>query len=683
MLRLCLIMLPTLLAAAGSSIPVMVLPLERAAPTGAAPVFGRQAPGASFEITIGSVDTIGGTTYDWLTSGSILRMLVDSRRYGIHAVWMYSASTSGTDFPDRCMRYNFYDSGLDWWNWIDPDFMQSGVNVFAQRTGYGSVDRDPDGVAVVSGHISSGSDLVPILARDADVGCGIFDYYDSAGAVCQWPAMAVDGDGVIHVFAMTAAYDLMYSHVAGDNWSEWLADFPSPGFPTHNLAASKISNKVCATWTTAFNTLGQESGYVRESPDGGETWYDPALLEFPPAFSGDTLPTFYITGLFPFYDADDRLNIVADVSPCVNDTHFILPVEMWHYCPDNNPHWNRIHRAGCDPENLQASPGYNALYACRPSMGEDDYGNLFVAWEQFDSANVEPATSRLRADIWASGSTDGGLTWSTASRLTTSDTVSCRFPSIGDRLWPGDSLAVRYEIDLCAGFFVQSEGPGTYNPVVVQKVPADSIMQRGSYLGRLKTPNGGEFLSTGDTCVINWAVTPKDFDHGVLSLSTDGGNTFPTVINASIPPAETMESWYPVPQLSCSLCRMKFEAKDSLGTTLVSDESYRNFRIDSVFVGVSDNPPAAVRLLGASPSPFGRATEIRYELGRAGPATLTVRDVSGRTVRGLASGSQPAGFHSVAWDGKDDRGHALPAGVYFCTLSAESQRFSRKVVLTE
>jgi hypothetical protein len=290
--------------------------------------------------------------------------------------------------------------------------------------------------------------------------------------------------------------------------------------------------------------------------------------------------------------------------------------------------------------------------------------DLFVAWEQFDSANVEPTTSRLRADVWATGSTDGGLNWSTPLKLTTAESTSCRFPSICDLLWPGDSLAVLYEVDQCAGFFVYGEGPGTNNPIVVHKVPVDSIIQRGPYFGRLKEPNGGESLHTGYTFAIRWIAAPQTFDHGVLSLSTDGGSTFPTVLRESIPPAETTFLWDSIPQLCCSLCRVKFEAKDSLGATVFSDVSYRSFKIDSVFVDVSENRPdpgAEVR-----PAP----TVIRGALWLAPASSLkpqaaSLLDISGRKVLDLKSGANDV--------------RALAPGVYFVR---EEPQAIRKVIIS-
>jgi hypothetical protein len=650
-----------------------ILPTEGPLPSGEQAASRQPAPGKPLRSTIGTVDTIGGTNHDWFTSGPILRMMADSRRSGFHAAWMYSAETTGMSFSDRRMRYNFYDSRDREWNWHDADYMRSGVNAFPIRTGYGSVDSDTGGAAVVSAHYG-GSYVKPILARDSGPGYGVFDYSDTAGAeVCQWPAMAVGPDGTIHVLAITADFEMKYGRYAGGAWLGWRSDFRNPDFPTHNLAVSRTSNKVCASWVVVplQAPYARDSGFYRESPDGGETWYGPKSLDFPPAFSADTQPSYYYTGLFPFYDADNRLNIVADVIPFVDDTLRLVPAEIWHFCPDNTPRWNRIHRAACDPRNLRGALGYNAMYACRPSIGEDDYGNLFVAWEQFDSANVEPTTNRLRADIWASGSDDGGLTWSAATKLTTPGTASCRFPSICDRLWPGDSLAVFYQVDLCAGFFTFGEGAATKNPIVVQKVPRNTVVPCGDYLTRLETPNGGEYLAPGDTVAIKWAVEPRTFDHGVLLLSTDGGNTFPTTIKDQISPTDTLLRWGPVPQLSCSLCRIKFEVKDSLGATLVSDASYRNFTIDSVPPGISDESLGArARLLAPAPNPFGGGTTINFELASDGPVELTVHDVSGRLVRRLETGPRPAGRHVVRWDGTDAHGRTVPAGVYFVRLSA-------------
>jgi hypothetical protein len=484
------LLVPILALAAGTLQPVTVLAPENGTPDvtpvpSPTPAPASQGPNIPPRALIGTLDTIGGTTYDWWTNGPRLTAIVNSPAYGVHALWMFSTATTGTDFPDRNMRYNFYDITTHAWNWIDADYMQSGVNVFDKRAGYGNIDVDTAGNAVVGGHVASGSNVVPRVARDAAPGAGIFEYADGEPAlgVCQWPPIAVNQNGQINIFPITAAYDLSYSNIAPGNWPTFSTPLtgivPSPLFPTHSIAASKVSGKVALTWSIQATT-GIEDGYVDYSTDGGASWGNgPTLLDLPMAYGADTVTSCHITSLFPWYDAQDRFHIVANLMPMINDTGYILPSQIWHYCPDNDPQWSRIHIASVDPNDYLYAIGYNATLACRPTIGQDDDGNLYVAWEQFDTLNYEPTTSRARADIWLSGSNDNGLTWGDGAKITDAGTHSMRFPSVIDMAVEGgsdpDTVYILYEDDSIAGFFVQTEGPATPNPVVVQKIPSDEV----------------------------------------------------------------------------------------------------------------------------------------------------------------------------------------------------------------
>jgi len=485
------LLVPILALAAGTTQPVTALAPENGtmnmAPLPAPAPVDQGQPNIPPKALIGSLDTIGGTTYDWMANGPRMRMIANSPEYGVHAVWMFSTATTGTDFPDRNMRYNFYDFSARAWNWLDPDHMQSGVNVFGKRAGYGNLDADPTtGNAVIGGHVAvgGGADITPSVARDAAPGAGIFEYCDSTElGICQWPRTSVGQDGQIDIFPITAAYALSYSNIAAGNWPTFSTPVtgivPSPGFPTHNIASSKVSSKVSLVWE--ISTDIPEDAYQSHSTDGGITWDSPSTLDPPVAFGNgsDSLTSFHISSLFPWYDAQDKFHVVCNLIPLVNDTGYIIPSQIWHYCPDNTEPWSRIHIAGCDPANLQAAVGYNASYACRPNIGQDNDGNLFVAWEQFDSANVEATTSRLRADIFASRSTDNGVTWGDGLKLTDAGTHSMRFPSIIDLAVDGgsdeDTVFILFEDDAISGFFVQTEGPATPNPVLVLKIPGNQI----------------------------------------------------------------------------------------------------------------------------------------------------------------------------------------------------------------
>jgi hypothetical protein len=100
-------------------------------------------------------------------------------------------------------------------------------------------------------------------------------------------------------------------------------------------------------------------------------------------------------------------------------------------------------------------------------------------------------------------------------------------------------------------------------------------------------------------------------------------------------------------------------------------------------------PPAAEHdpslpdfLSGAAPNPFRERTDIRFSLAAPVGVRLDVHDVAGRLVRRLVDGSSLApGLHASVWDGRDERGRAVPAGIYFVRLeTADGFRATRKVL---
>ena len=433
----------------------------------------------AFAQPIGVVDTIGGTYYDWQNGWSVWRTLCNATGHGVYAVWLYSGSDQ-TTFPDRGMRMNYYDYAMQRWVAIDTaNHMNSGYPVFTDRNGFGSLDVDATGRPYVSAHM--GTPLRPGLARELGHGSGLFEY--SLGPEFHlWPAVAVTANGWMHLAVIDDASREELYYARSRTWGVWDPELripspqPDPMGPRHNIAASKVSDRVCVTWVHSEGS--PDPGYYRESTDGGTTWSNPVELPWPDAYGGDTLTSYHITSLFPYYDRQDRLHIVTDVMYYIGNSGFIMPAQIWHWCRDNTPQWHRVRWAGCDPEHLQAGVGYNATYACRASIGQDRFGGLHVAWEEFDSSNVEPGPPEvLRADIFWSQSTDNGYTWSDAEKLTERGTVSHRFPCVMDWMESagGDHLRIIYMVDQVAGFFVQGEGDPTPNPVVVQSIELSGV----------------------------------------------------------------------------------------------------------------------------------------------------------------------------------------------------------------
>ncbi len=61
--------------------------------------------------------------------------------------------------------------------------------------------------------------------------------------------------------------------------------------------------------------------------------------------------------------------------------------------------------------------------------------------------------------------------------------------------------------------------------------------------------------------------------------------------------------------------------------------------------------------------------------------SLAVYDASGRRVRTLAAGEWPAGEQSVRWDGRDESGDRVGAGLYFVRLQAGGRVLQRRIAL--
>jgi agmatine/peptidylarginine deiminase len=83
------------------------------------------------------------------------------------------------------------------------------------------------------------------------------------------------------------------------------------------------------------------------------------------------------------------------------------------------------------------------------------------------------------------------------------------------------------------------------------------------------------------------------------------------------------------------------------------------------------------------PNPFRDRTRFRFELRFPERVELAVYDVRGRLVRRLVDGERPAGMTEIDWDGRDDSGRRVAAGVYWFRLRAAGLRHARPVVLTK
>ena len=90
--------------------------------------------------------------------------------------------------------------------------------------------------------------------------------------------------------------------------------------------------------------------------------------------------------------------------------------------------------------------------------------------------------------------------------------------------------------------------------------------------------------------------------------------------------------------------------------------------------------PVQYRLGDSYPNPFNPAVVLPLELATdAAGVSLTVYDVLGRRVRQVWQGPLGAGRHRFVWDGRDEAGKAVAAGVYLYQVEADGRAEAKKM----
>ncbi len=82
----------------------------------------------------------------------------------------------------------------------------------------------------------------------------------------------------------------------------------------------------------------------------------------------------------------------------------------------------------------------------------------------------------------------------------------------------------------------------------------------------------------------------------------------------------------------------------------------------------------------ASPNPFQESTTIHLTRSPGSGATLSVHDVTGRLVRALGPAD---GQNAVIWNGRNEAGKRVSAGVYFVRLQAGESVYTRRILFVQ
>jgi hypothetical protein len=114
---------------------------------------------------------------------------------------------------------------------------------------------------------------------------------------------------------------------------------------------------------------------------------------------------------------------------------------------------------------------------------------------------------------------------------------------------------------------------------------------------------------------------------------------------------------------------------DDVAGVLAVSEPFRIFGVTSV-----EAAPTTLQFAGVRPNPAHGSLRLRFGLPRRSDVELELFDVTGRRIKTLARGTRAPGWYEIDWQGRDEAGGAVDAGLYFLRLRADGREIKQRLV---
>tara|TARA_A100000164_G_scaffold215356_1_gene190866 strand:- start:144 stop:761 length:618 start_codon:yes stop_codon:yes gene_type:complete len=98
---------------------------------------------------------------------------------------------------------------------------------------------------------------------------------------------------------------------------------------------------------------------------------------------------------------------------------------------------------------------------------------------------------------------------------------------------------------------------------------------------------------------------------------------------------------------------------------------------------INKNPslPQVFALHQNYPNPFNPETSIGYDLSEESFVSLAIHDLRGSLIKILLSEKQSSGYKTVKWDGNNDDGQKVSAGLYLYRINTNNFKATKKMVM--
>ena len=329
-------------------------------------------------------------------------------------------------------------------------------------------------------------------------------------------------------------------------------------------------------------------------------------------------------------------------------------------------------------------------------------------------------------------SSDQGDTWTLSSNLPTATAVRALYELSDGRILAGTSpeCLLFHSLDGGSNWSLLSPLSSLKNGVTVLFESSNGLLMAGGWGNPMVSINGGNHWNTlytfsGMASIEAFLETPGDTlwmsgwghnEMGFAKFSTDLGINWQdsgdighgqihavrvydieqfddsSLIVGYQPGPDSVacrswdggQNWENLPPLEGAHEILRFfetSAGDLLACTTPNGDIFR-YNPEAVAVPgePGDHPFAVSGLIGGFPNPFRESTRLSWRIAEDGPVELSVLDVRGRRVARLLQESLPEGYHELEWNGRDQEGNRVAAGVYFLRMKSHDTVSYQKVL---
>ncbi len=442
--------------------------------------------------------------------------------------------------------------------------------------------------------------------------------------------------------------------------------------------------------------------WYRSSEDGGNSWAPETCISFPLYYQNVVLDYANESPTIAMIEPG-KVNVLWDGY----DETYLYEFVFYFYSPDNGHTWE----FGMNDQYWASDPpsGFNSLCS--------DGTNYLLFYD------MQFVPQFLEYRLLGMASTDGGASWGGSANWhgssTTGDGIPCTACDSNDTgylVWPAVVTSNHLPVIM---FGYASGGESQVVPYPGSGSRGDPFIE-SNLVGKLylvwhdsrdgnseiyfkKSTDGGTTWSTDQRLTnasgnstepaivlggpgkiyLVWIDTRDGNSEVYFKYSEDDGTTWSQDIRLTNDPGACSHTHIAISPDKQYLYVIWNDTRDG------QEEVY--FKRGTILIGISESSERGkenTTCFNIIPNPFHVKTEIRWHTservgsGEKRVASIKIYDARGRLVRDFSrltvNGSR---FTVITWDGSDDFGHQLPAGVYFVQFEAEDYKQTEKVIL--